>query len=219
MAADNREDGDRSIAPTTALALLLFQGTLFTLAGLGLWYLSGRPLEDFVTFSAREIALGFGFGAFLIAIAAAVFHGFPKLSEYLVRLQSATYRFLGPNLGWPAVILISLIAGISEEASLRGELQTWLGDQIGAVPAIAVASALFAALHLAKPLITALLFVIGVLFGVVYWYTGSLLAVMIAHVIYDVWALRYLNREMHRLGLFDEADALPAPLANSAGPG
>lgn len=209
--------GERRITPQAAIALLAMQGALFTAAGLGLWHLSGRPLDDFVSFSLVEVAMGAGFGLALILVAAAVFRGFPRVSEQLIRLQSDTYRFLGPNLGWPAIMLISLVAGISEEASLRAGLQTLLGDHVGPGAAIALASALFAALHMAKPVITALLLVIGAVFGVVYWQTGSLLTVMIAHVLYDIWALRYLNREMHRLGLFDEPD--PASLAKAAEPG
>lgn len=207
-----------AISTGKALVALAAQGVLFTLAGLGLWWWSGREPGSFVSFSPAQAAMGVGFGAALIAIAATLFHAFPKASEHLIRLQSDTYRFLGPNLGWPAVIIISLVAGISEEAALRGGLQTVLGDHVGEVAAIGIASALFAALHLARPLITGLLFVIGILFGVVYWQTGSLLTVMVGHVLYDVWALRYLNREMHRLGLFDEPDPSPAPLANTADP-
>lgn len=203
------------IAPTRAVALLGVQGCVLTAAGVGLWLLSGRSLATFVTVSIREIAIGIAFAAVLIALAATVFRGLPRIGEQLVRLQSDTYRFLGPNLGWSAIVTISLVAGISEETLLRAGLQTYLTDLMGPIGAIAVASGLFAAMHLAKPLITVLLFAIGVLFGVVYWYTGSALAVMIAHVLYDVWALRYLNREMHRLNLFDE----PGPLAKEAAPG
>lgn len=215
MGARRTDGKHREIRPAQAIALLAIQGSLLTAAGVGLWTISDRSLQTFVTFSLREVAIGFGFGGALIAIAAAVFRGLPKVGEQLVRLQSDTYRFLGPDLGWPAIVFISLVAGISEEAALRAGLQTYLGDLIGPVGAIAVASGLFAAMHLAKPLITALLLVIGVLFGLVYWSTGSALAVMIAHVLYDVWALRYLNREMHRLGLFED----PAPLAKEAAPG
>lgn len=211
--------GNAAITPGGTLALLAMQGVLFVLAGAGLWLWSGRAVGDFVSFSLGEAMVGLGFGAALIVLAAALFHGFPKTGEHLVRLQSETHRFLGAHLGWPAIVLISLVAGISEEAAMRGGLQTLLGDHIGPVGAIAIASALFAALHLAKPLITALLLAIGMLFGVVYWHTGSLLAVMIAHVVYDIWALRYLNREMHRLGLFDVDPAPSAPLANPADPG
>ena len=202
-----------------AVLALLLQGVLFTVAGAGLWRWSGRPLSGFVTFTLAEVALGIAFGGALIATAAMLFQGFPKLGEKLVRLQADTYRFLGSNLEWPAVVLISLVAGISEEAALRGGLQTLLGDEFGPVAAILVSSAVFAALHLATPLITVLLLFIGIIFGIVYWITGSLLTVMIGHVLYDVWALRYLNREMHRLNLFEPPDAAPAPLVNATDPG
>ncbi len=208
--------GGDPIPPRQAVALLAMQGALFTAAGAGLWHLSGRRLGDMLSFSWLEIAIGLGFGAVLILTAAALFHGFPRMSEHLVRLQSETYRFLGRDLGWPAIIAISLVAGISEEVSLRAGLQTLLGDHLGTPVAILIASALFAALHLAKPLITALLFVIGLVFGAVYWQTGSLLVVIVAHVVYDIWALRYLNREMHRLGLFEEPQDRAGPLANPA---
>lgn len=217
MAAD--PGGAPPITPARATALLVVQGILLTTAGIGLWRLSGRDLGRFISFSWTEVVLGLGFASVLILSAAALFHGFPKTSERLVRMQSETYRFLGPNLGWPSFVLISLVAGISEEAALRAGLQTLLSDHLGSLAAIAVSSAIFAALHLAKPIITALLFAIGVLFGVVYWQTGSLLAVMIAHVLYDIWALRYLNREMHRFGLFDEPAETTAPLANPVAPG
>lgn len=206
---------DSAAGPPHALALLAGQALLMTAAGVGLWLLSGRSLDGFITFSWAQTATGIVFAAALIAVAATLFRAFPETSERLIRLQSDTYRFLGPQLSWPAIVAISLCAGISEEAALRAGLQTLLGDSLGPVAAIAVSSAVFAALHLAKPVITGLLFGIGILFGAVYWQTGSLLAVMIAHVLYDVWALRHLNREMHRLGLFETPPTASAALANS----
>lgn len=218
MAAKSIPGAPRVRAQRVVLALLL-QGVLTTAAGVGLWYWSGRPVGALIAFAPIGIAWGLVFAATLIGAAAVLFRGFPKASDYLVRLQADTYRMLGP-LGWPAIVTISLCAGISEEVALRAGLQTLLGDHLGPVAAIAIASAVFAALHMAKPLITALLFVIGVIFGMVYWATGSLLTVVIAHVLYDIWALRFLNQEMQRLGLFeDPEDATAAPLAIARGGG
>ena len=56
--------------------------------------------------------------------------------------------------------------------------------------------------HFAKPLVAAIIFVIGVVFGCVYWITDSLLAVMVGHALYDVFALWYVQKEMHRLDVF-----------------
>lgn len=196
------------IPPGKAITLLSAQCAVFCALGFMLWHWSGRTASGFVRFSLAEGLAGLGMGFVLIALAAALFYGLPKMSGRLVRMQSDTYAFLGPDLGWPAIVFISVCAGAGEEALLRGGIQTMLSDHVGPVAAILVASAAFAALHLAKPVVTVLLLGIGLVFGVIYWLTGSLLTVTIGHTLYDIWALRYLNREMHRLGLFEPAPAL-----------
>jgi hypothetical protein len=203
------------------VALLIVQTAVLVALGVGLWHLSGRGLALFLVPSIEGALQGIAFGAALILVARTLFTRFPELAEKLIRLQADTYRFLGPRLPMWAIVIISLGAGIGEEALFRAGLQVWLGDHIGVPAAIAVASGVFAAFHLGKPLITALLFVIGAMFGLVYWFSDSLLAVMIGHVLYDIWALRWLHREFLRLGVFDEREPepVPAPLANPADPG
>lgn len=212
MAAEGA--GSRHKIPLgTAIGLLGIQCGVMIAVGLLLWHWSERDLDAFVTISGLEVLQGLALGLAMIAIAFALFRGFPRIGETLVRMQADTYAFLGPRLGLPAIVFISLCAGVGEEALFRGGLQTFLGEQVGAPAAIALSSALFAAIHLGKPIITALLFVVGATFGAVYWLTGSLLAVMIGHALYDIWALKYLHGEFVRLGLVCDAEA---PLANSA---
>lgn len=199
-----------------AMVLLGFQAIGMVAIGRLLWDWSGREANSFVALSAPEALQGLALGGMLIAIAMALFRGFPRLSEKLVRMQADTYGFLGPKVGLPAIVFISMCAGVGEEALFRGGLQTFLGDEIGAPLAILVSSAVFAAIHLGKPVITALLLVVGAIFGVVYWLTESLLAVMMGHALYDIWALRYLHCEFVRLGLVGDD---PAPLANVPDPG
>jgi uncharacterized protein len=209
------------------IAALSAQAAVFAGLGLLLWIWSGRAAGDFVILSWTGALTGVALAAALILLAFVLFRGFPNIGERLVRLQAPTFSLLGPRLGWLPIVLLSLGAGIGEEALLRAGLQTLLGDHLGPMAAILLSSAAFAAIHWAKPVITALLFVIGAIFGVAFWYTGSLLAVMIGHALYDMWALRYLHREMHRLNLFDqpkprpepEPEPQPAPLVNSRGPG
>ena len=74
----------------TLLALLTVQAAAFTLVGLALWFLSGRPSAQFVTFDTFGFASGLALAGLLIALAAAAFYGLPKLSEYLVRVASHT---------------------------------------------------------------------------------------------------------------------------------
>lgn len=211
---------DKPALPLKKLLLLLGLQAA-TMGGLGclLWLWSGRDTADFVSLSMPEIAQGAALAAILVAAAYASFRAFPKISEQLVRMQAKTYEFLGPKLGWPAIVAISISAGVGEEALFRGGLQTILGDHLGVPAAIVLSSALFAVIHMGKPVITALLFVVGGIFGVVYWLTGSLLAVMIGHALYDVWALRYLHREFVRLGLVGgEVDAASAGEPSLANP-
>jgi membrane protease YdiL (CAAX protease family) len=90
------------------------------------------------------------------------------------------------------IIFISLFAGIGEELFFRGVLQRlfikafknpWMG--------IIVTAFLISALHVQFfgfiPR-----FLLGILLGAVYWYSGSLLTAIVAHFLYDaffiVWA-------------------------------
>ena len=209
----------RDLSPAKIAILLATQATVFVALGMLLWHLSGRELAAFLVPSLADGLEGIAFGTALIVIAWTIFASFPTLADRLVRLQVDTYRFLGPRLPAWAIGAIAVSAGLGEEALFRAGLQVWLGDQLGPIAAIAIASGLFAAFHLGKPIITALLFGAGALFGVVYWLTGSLLTVMVGHVIYDIFALRWLHRSFLRLGVFDDPEAsAPAPLANPADP-
>lgn len=195
------------------VALLAVQTVVLVVVGMALWHLSGRELSQFLRPSITGGLQGIALGGSLILVAWTVFTRFPRLAEKLIRLQAGTYGFLGPRLPLWSVVAISLGAGIGEEALFRAGLQVWLGDHIGVPAAIAISSGVFAAFHLGKPVITVLLMLIGAVFGVVYWLTDSLFAVMIGHVLYDIWALRWLHREFLRLGIVGD---MPPALANPA---
>lgn len=205
----------RVISLSTAMVLLGFQAAGMVAIGWLLWSWSSSSVGSFVAVSGEGLLAGVGIGAGFVVLAFMLFKGFPGFGERMIRLQSESYGFLGPRLGWPAIALISLCAGVGEEALFRGGIQNFLADHIGVAGAILVSSGLFAALHLGKPVITALLLVVGVVFGVAYVATGSLLAVIIGHALYDIWALRYLHSQFLRLGLLDSAETQPA-LANTS---
>ena len=190
----------------TLLLLLTGQTLFFAAIGLGLWVISGRPPQSFVTFGIDQLANGALLAGVLVAVAAAVYYGLPKVSEYLVRTQAKNFAFLEKPLPFPAIVWVSLGAGIGEEALFRGGVQTLAADYVGMPLAISIAAALFAVVHFARPLIAAIIFAIGVVFGCVFWITGSLLTVMLAHALYDVFALWYVQKEMHRLRVFADAD-------------
>ncbi len=192
------------------LALITAQAMFFAVLGLALWSLSGRPLGDFVTFDRDQTIIGLSLAAGMIATAAGTFLLFPRLTDWLVRAQGENFAFLRRKLSFSAIIWISVCAGVSEEALFRAGLQTLLTDYLGPAAAIAISSLVFALIHLAKPAVAGIIFAIGVLFGVVYFYTGSLLTVILAHALYDVFALAYLQRRLHQIGYFSDHAAAPS---------
>ena len=198
---------EEELTEASLLSITAMQGIAFTGLGLAIWWASGRALEDWVSFTLQDVLIGLASTAGLVSLALFGFF-FPRISEYLIRMQRETYGWLTKFNSWRAIIVISFFAGTWEEALFRGGIQVWLTDFIGAPLAILVASAIFAAVHLSKPIIGFIQFLIGCLFGVIYWQTGSLLGVMLAHFLYDIFALWYLLREMTRL---EKEDALKAP--------
>ena len=183
-------------------ALLFGQFVFLVMMGLAAWHFSGRPVSDFVDIDAQGFAIGALLAAGMIAIGIAVFLPFPKLSDRLILMQGETYYFMKDKLSFPAIIMLSIFAGVGEEALFRGGLQTWLGDFLGPVLAIGISAAVFALVHMAKPIIALLIFAIGMLFGAVYHFTGSLFAVMVGHALYDVFAIYYVQKRLHELDFF-----------------
>ena len=190
-----------NLTPSKIGTALTIQFALFTAIGAGLWYLTGRPLSQFVEPKASAILLGLALAGALSVVAYGFFKGFPRLSERFVRMQAKSYGFLGEKIGLPLIVLISIGAGVGEEALFRGGVQTLAIDYLGPAGGILLASAVFAAVHPSKPQIMAIIFAIGVLFGWVYWMTGSLVLVMVAHAVYDIFAIDYLLKEFRRLNV------------------
>jgi len=182
---------------------LVIQTVMFVALGYGLWTISGRDSSTFVNVSWRETGLGLAIGLGLIVAMEALFRGFPAWREKIVRLQAHQFTVFGYPLSPATIVFISACAGVGEEALFRGGLQTLTTDHLPVALAVALASIPFTLVHASKPLVAFPQFVIGCLLGLAFFYTGSLLAVMIGHAIYDVFALWCLQREVQRLGLID----------------
>lgn len=193
------------------LTYIGLQASVFTTIGAALWVLAGRSRLEFLTFSWSEAGAGLILAFGLIATSVVLARAYPKYADWLIRSQARNYSFLKHRISLVAIIFISLCAGVSEEALFRGGLQTLLGDILPMPIAVICAAALFAAIHFAQPLNSALIFIIGGLFGIVYWTSGSLLTVMVGHAVYDVYAIWALQEALHKLGVFDEESAGPLP--------
>lgn len=209
-----KREADKPLADMPVWKVLTYVGlqtAAFIAFGVALWIASDRPAASFVSYQVWEIGAGLALAFALIALSFGLSKAFPKWVEWLVHSQARNYPFLKHRISLLAIIFISICAGVGEEALFRGGLQTLLGDYLPLPVAILVASALFALIHFAQPFNSVLIFVIGCLFGVVYWATGSLLTVILAHTVYDIYALWTLQKAMHEFGVFDEEDTADLP--------
>ncbi len=199
------------IPTSKLLTLTAFQAICFTVIGLGMHQFSGRAIAGFISAAAWEIALGAALAGGLIFIGAALLRFFPGYGDWLIRSQAGSYPFLRNRLSLRAIVFISICAGLGEETLFRGGVQVLLSNYLPVMAAILLASLMFALIHFAQPAISAIILVIGAIFGAAYWYTGSLMAVIIGHAVYDVYALWALQEGMHRLRVFDDTieDAAP----------
>lgn len=197
------------------LGLVILQATFFVALGIGLWWLADRDLADFVSVDFRQIALGLGIAAAMIAAGYALFRGLPEFGERLVRDQAQQFAFLEKRLGIGPIIVLAACAGIGEEALFRGGLMTLGMEYMPFIAALVLSSAIFTVIHFAKPVVAAFIFGIGMLFGAIYWYTGSLLAVMIGHWVYDIWALWFIQEEMHRLSVFEDDKSIDTTISEA----
>lgn len=96
------------------------------------------------------------------------------------------------------VALLALVAGFSEELAFRGWLQNWLAHvagntTFGTAWALIAAGLVFGLFHAVSPLYFLLASLVGIYLGLVYLLTGTLEAAVVAHGLYDFFALLRLR--------------------------
>lgn len=193
MAREPREIGVRGAA-----ALIGVQAVGLAFIGGAVWQASGRPLSTMISVDAAQVVLGLCIAAVLVAAAAGLQALAADLSHRLLIDQARAYPFLQEPLGWKALLWFSLCAGIGEEIAFRAGAQTWLSDQLGTLPGVILATAGFAAIHLSRPPIMLIQFVIGLAIALPFAWSGSLLAAIVGHMLYDIWALANLQKHVAR---------------------
>jgi hypothetical protein len=100
---------------------------------------------------------------------------------------------------------IALGAGVSEEILFRGVIQDYAATKLPMAAAIILPNILFGLLHARSVLYALIAGVIGCWLGVVYWATDNLLAPIVAHALYDVFALAALRRSFNAQPRVDAA--------------
>jgi hypothetical protein len=113
--------------------------------------------------------------------------------DNLDRQMRGLYRFAS-GYSWSVLLLLSVFAGVGEELLFRGAVQGWLAVHTNTTTAVLAASVLFGLVHYASFTYFVVATGLGLVLGLAYAITDSILLVMIWHGVYDMIALFCLLR-------------------------
>lgn len=144
---------------------------------------------------AYSAALGLSFGALIVVVTRRVVQRFSWARELADAL-----RPFARGLSGPGIVVVAILSSIGEELLFRGLLQPWIGLWAQAL--------LFGFLHQMRGpsrwAWVAWAGAVGLLFGVIFAATGSLLGPLVAHALINGFNLNYLqshDTEIPRRGL------------------
>jgi membrane protease YdiL (CAAX protease family) len=119
------------------------------------------------------------------AVLDALLGGLVRLPDFF---RATEVLLLNPDDRLGALLLACLAAPVFEEVLFRGIILGGLALTRGTVRGLLAASALFAVVH-TNPLLLPAAFLLGLLLGAVYLRTGSLVAAILMHTLYNAGAL------------------------------
>lgn len=194
-----------SPARATVLMVAQYTGVL----AVAVLYLEGRDRPfAFLRLerpTARDLAWAVGGVVALFATLAAATFLLDQLGLSLTDHSVSESARRDPAVLLPLIPLSVLLTGPIEELLYRGIVQTRLKEAFSTAPAVAVAAAIFALVHVpayglgaatgALATTLGVLFVLGVLLGALYEHTGNLVVPAVAHGIYNAvtFGVRYLE--------------------------
>jgi membrane protease YdiL (CAAX protease family) len=170
-----------------------FETALLGLAFL-LGWIVGTPALGAVGLQWPAVALG-GVATLPLLVGMALVAGsswepFERLSREIE--ETVAPLFLGCS---PLVLaLVSLAAGVGEEALFRGVIQAALGSATHPAVGLLGASVLFGLTHLVTRTYALLAGVLGLYLGAITMISGNLVPAIVAHALYDFVALLYWTR-------------------------
>ncbi len=183
---------------------VLFESALaFVAVGLG-WLVGVAPWIstswDTGTAAAIFASIGTGALATLPLLAAFMWLQYAEIDS-LNELQEFMDRQIVPLFREATLLelgLISLAAGLGEEALFRGVIQTYLQQLMGAdagpaVP-ILLTSLLFGVVHYVSREYFIITAIMGAYLGIWFYYTGDIIVPIVIHTLYDWFALAYLKK-------------------------
>ncbi|NMT64259.1 CPBP family intramembrane metalloprotease [Marinobacter orientalis] len=118
----------------------------------------------------------------------------PGLLQDSLESQLEKLHRFACDYSWPVLIALAALAGAGEELLFRGAIQGWLAQHVHGSVAIVAASLLFGLVHYLSLIYFIVATGLGLVLGVAYALTDSLVLVMIWHGVYDMIALFCLRR-------------------------
>lgn len=178
-----------------------FGSSLLVLAlGVVLMLVFDPTLSAFGNMGWVSIPYGVGAGGLGYAVI------FMITKVFLIRINSmrelmAKLSSLFRNFTWPSIVIISIMAGLSEELLLRGVLQNKLVDWLNPTAGVVLASLVFGLMHFLSFTYVVVTFLLGLMFGLAYYFSESLAFVIVAHAVYDMFAFAVLVKYPQLLNL------------------
>jgi membrane protease YdiL (CAAX protease family) len=119
--------------------------------------------------------------------------------DALVKIKNLLLDTLGPGLHryhWTDLLMLSAIAGISEEILFRGVIQPWMENAWGMTIGLIGSNIIFGLVHAVTPLYAVLAALVGIYLGLSLDYGGerNLLTPVVIHSLYDFLAFIALMR-------------------------
>lgn len=192
---------ERPLTRATVMAMAVgFEGGMLLLALIAGLLLDRSPL-GLLQATGTAVALGLAAAApLLLLLAWSLSSDLPAM----VRLRRDVQDGLVPVFAScrpPDIAVISILAGLGEEALFRGLIQTGLADALGPWIGLIAASTLFGLAHLITSTYALLAGLVGAYLGLLFMASGNLMLPVVTHSVYDFVALTFLMRHtsQHRL--------------------
>jgi len=176
--------------PLNFWVLLTFSTSLLAAIAFAL----GRPLLSSREFTAKNLLLGILLAAFLYAIfymGNQVLTIASRLFPALLPEPAANIASVYANLGGLSPALVAFLLffpiGFGEEIFWRGFVQRRFTERWSARSAFVLTTLLYTAIHLptGNPVLILAALTCGLFWGGFYWATGSLVPVLVSHMLWD----------------------------------
>lgn len=179
--------------------VMLIQLVSLAVALVGLYFLN---VEVSLIGHSAPLALAIGIVGALLSYAAALWltRSATRVGETL-RKHCGDLHPLFAGFTAPQIALAAVAAGVCEELLFRGLLQPWLSQLSTPLLGLLGASLAFGLLHYASFTYFAATLVVGLILGIAYRMTESLLCVITWHALYDLLAITALARYPRLLGV------------------